>query len=200
MEECYLPSPIVVNEDMEIIDGQHRFVAAKSLKKPIYYVVLAGAGLPEVQRLNANQKAWTLGEYASSYAKTGIIDYVKYKRFKHTYGFGHNECLLMLTGKRDAEILRQFKQGALTIKNYDSAVSKADKIVAVKPYYDGYRRRNLVFALLKLFKNPDYNHTEFLKKLSYQSTRMVKCVDRDDYMRLIEKIYNYRRRDKVRLF
>ena len=36
-------SPIIVNDKMEVIDGQHRLAAAQSLGLPIYYVV-AGDG------------------------------------------------------------------------------------------------------------------------------------------------------------
>jgi len=41
-DEEYLISPILVNEKFQIIDGQHRFEAAKNLKLPIYYYMIQG--------------------------------------------------------------------------------------------------------------------------------------------------------------
>jgi len=42
MKEKYLPQPILVNKDMEIIDGQHRFAAAEELNLPIHYLIIDG--------------------------------------------------------------------------------------------------------------------------------------------------------------
>ena len=52
MQEKYLPQPLTVNEDMEIIDGQHRFAAAMELNLPIYYQIINGTTISDVQRLN----------------------------------------------------------------------------------------------------------------------------------------------------
>lgn len=54
IKEKYLLSPIVVNEHFEIIDGQHRFNAAKANNLPINYMIAVGYGLNEVQILNTN--------------------------------------------------------------------------------------------------------------------------------------------------
>lgn len=56
MKEDFLFSPILVNEKMEIIDGQNRFFASKALGKPIYYIIKNGYGIREVRILNSNAK------------------------------------------------------------------------------------------------------------------------------------------------
>ena len=38
-KEAYLLSPIIVNQNFEIIDGQHRFEAAKSMELPINFII-----------------------------------------------------------------------------------------------------------------------------------------------------------------
>ena len=53
MESNYLFTVIIVNENYEIIDGQHRFEVIKELKLPLYYIVCNGYGLNEVHILNA---------------------------------------------------------------------------------------------------------------------------------------------------
>ena len=37
-----IPTPIVVNEKMQILDGQHRVEACRQLKMPVYYIVVPG--------------------------------------------------------------------------------------------------------------------------------------------------------------
>jgi hypothetical protein len=75
----------------------------------------------------------------------------------------------------------------------------ADKIMLIEPFYDGFKRRSFVYALMTLFKKPQFEFTEFIQKLRLQPTALINCVDTDQYITLIEEIYNYRRRDKINL-
>ena len=72
----------------------------------------------------------------------------------------------------------------------------------MKKYYEGYKRRSFGYAMLDLFDNPEYNHQEFIKKLSYQTTKLVDVPRAEDYLQIIEKIYNYNRpkKEKVRFY
>ena len=72
----------------------------------------------------------------------------------------------------------------------------------VREYYEGYKRRYFVYAMLELFENPDYSHVEFLNKLSFQSVKLQDCTDVKGYLILIEDIYNFKRSKniKVRFF
>jgi len=202
INEEYIPVPIIVNEKKQIIDGQHRFEAVKTLNKPIYYIEVPGLKLPEVHRLNNNSKNWTATEYMNGYAKLGYPDYIRYREFKNKYKFGHNETMTLLLHRRNrpSDSFRVFREGLFSIDSYPNAVKSAEKIIAVKPYYDGYKRRSFVFALVQLFQNEEYNHAEFLHKLSFQSVKMVDCTNTKQYVSLIEDIYNYKRVQKVRLY
>ena len=201
IEDNYIPIPIVVNEKKQIIDGQHRYTVVKSLNKPVYYIEIEGLRLAEVHTLNTIAKNWSHDDYMNSYADKGIGAYIKYREFKNKYNFSHNDSLALLNGIRTGGSLwQQFKDGLLTITSYNNAVNKADKITMIKEYYDGYKRRAFIFAMMRVFNNKEYNHTEFLKKLSYQSTKLVDCTKAIEYLALIEEIYNYKRKNKVRLY
>ena len=201
IEDNYIPIPIVVNEKKQIIDGQHRYTVVKSLNKPVYYIEIEGLRLAEVHTLNTIAKNWSHDDYMNSYADKGIGAYIKYREFKNKYNFSHNDSLALLNGIRTGGSLwQQFKDGLLTITSYNNAVNKADKITMIKEYYDGYKRRAFIFAMMRVFNNKEYNHTEFLKKLSYQSTKLVDCTKAVEYLALIEEIYNYKRKNKVRLY
>jgi len=202
IDEDYIPVPIIVNEKKQIIDGQHRYEVVKKLKKPVYYIEIEGLKLPEVHRLNNNTKNWTATEYMNGYAKLGYPDYIQYKEFKKLYNFGHNETMALLqnTSFRQNNTFKHFRSGLFVIKSYKEAVKNAEKILIVKQYYDGYKRRSFVFAMMQLFDNDEYNHAEFLHKLSFQSVKLVDCTNVKQYISLIEDIYNYHRKDKIRLY
>ena len=51
-----LVQPILVNQNMEVIEGQNRYQACKNLGLPIYYVIQDGIGLDEVKSLNSASK------------------------------------------------------------------------------------------------------------------------------------------------
>jgi hypothetical protein len=70
----------------------------------------------------------------------------------------------------------------------------------ISKFYDGYKRRAFVYAMLDLFENPQYNHAEFLNKLSFQSVKLVDCTDVQQYLILIEEIYNFKRNKQTKVY
>jgi hypothetical protein len=198
--ENYLFTVIIVNEKYEIIDGQHRFHVIEELKLPLNYIVCKGYGLAEVHIFNATTKTWNADDYLEGYCKLGYKDYLKYKEFKETYNIGHNECMNLLSGGLfSSNMTKIFYSGLFTIQRYDDACKTIEKIFLVEPYYDGYKRRSFINTMISLFKNPNFEFTEFLQKLKCQPTALVNCNDITQYISLIEEIYNYRRREKVNL-
>ena len=65
MKKNHLTTIIMVNEKLEIIDGQHRFLISQELKLPINYIISKNYGLNEVQILNANMKNWQTVDYVN---------------------------------------------------------------------------------------------------------------------------------------
>jgi len=199
MAETYLFTVIIVNEKYEIIDGQHRFDVIQELKLPLNYIVCKGYGLNEVHILNQNSKTWTSDDYLDGYCKLGYKDYLKYKEFKELYGIGHYECMWLLNGSQLSNPTQVFFTGDFKIKNYNEACKIIEKIMIVEPYYQEWKRRSFILAMLQLFKNPNFELTEFLQKLKLQPTALSNCSTTNQYVSLIEEIYNYRRREKVNL-
>ena len=74
ISDNYLFTILIVNENYEIIDGQHRFEIIKELGLPLNYVICEGYGLNEVHVLNQNQKTWTISDYMEGYANMGYSD------------------------------------------------------------------------------------------------------------------------------
>jgi hypothetical protein len=204
ISDNYLFTVIIVNDNYEIIDGQHRFEVIQELKLPLYYVVCKNYGLNEVQILNQNSKTWNSDDYMEGYCKLGYREYLKYKEFKELYDFGHSECQMLLTGVQQGSGKRAsnattFFSGQFKINNYNNACSISDKILLISPYYEGIKRKSFILAMVQLLKNPKFEFTEFLQKLKSQPTALMDCTNNSQYISLIEEIYNYRRRDKVNL-
>lgn len=199
MSENYLFTVIIVNENYEIIDGQHRFEVISELGLPLHYIICKGYGLKEVHTLNANMKTWNADDYLDGYCQLGYKDYIIYKEFKDKYELGHNETMRLLAGDVNGSDQKVFYSGNFKVKELHKAEKVIEKVLMVEPYYDGVRRRSFIYAMVSLFNNKNFEFTEFLQKLKLQPTALQHCNTTNNYKILIEEIYNYRRREKINL-
>ena len=95
-EKGLIVNPAIVNEKMEIVEGQHRLLACKKLKKPFYYYIVKGANINDVTILNQNRKNWGFTEWMNRYAEYGNTEYKIYKHFYEKWGFDHWSTIFLL--------------------------------------------------------------------------------------------------------
>lgn len=69
-------SPIVVDHKYNIIDGQHRFLAAKHLNIPVYFIIDDEAVLNDIALRNTQVKKWSKIDFFEFYAKQGNKNYI----------------------------------------------------------------------------------------------------------------------------
>lgn len=108
--------PIIVNEKMEVIDGQHRLEVAKNNKLPIYYIVLEGANILDVMNLNQVQKAWKSKDFIESYAARGNENFVWFHEFIKENKLSVSTALTLLYGGQDAWVFNSVKSGKLVAR------------------------------------------------------------------------------------
>lgn len=214
----YLMSPIIVNQNYEIIDGQHRFNAAKDLSLPVNFIICNDYSLDEVKILNTNMKNWRKEDYLNAFCNLKYPEYLKFRNFMRqfpTFGISASEAILTgsLSGakratdlkgeftntKSGAYTIKYFEQGDLVIPDWDYSLECAEKIMMIKPYYDGFDRISFVRAMLGVFRIEYYNHSQFLDRLKSSPTALQHCANVTQYKLLIEDIYNFRSREKVSL-
>jgi len=211
-----LQNPIIVNEKNIVIDGQHRLLAAKEAQSGIYYIIVKGYHLKEVQTLNLNQKNWTKVDFMEGYADMGVEPYVKLRNFIKTNNeFNVSTCISLCSnltskspffngnkfrkGMKTVNLKQVFEEGTWTGKDFNLAQQNVDKLKMLKPYYNGYKRCGFISAMLGLFVNKNFDFFDFLNKLKLQPQKLQDCTNVSQYKILIEEIYNYRRREKVNL-
>jgi hypothetical protein len=199
IQENYLFTTIIVNENYEIIDGQHRFDVIEELKLPLNYIMCKGYGLNEVHILNQNSKTWNADDYLAGYCQLGYEHYLEFAKFKKRFDFGSNVCMLLLCNTDSGSSIKNFYNGEFKIKDYNKAIDKANKIKMIGKFYDGYKRQTFIRAMCQMLDKPIFDFTHFIQKLQLQPLALQNCNDIDQYRLLIEEIYNYRTREKVNL-
>jgi len=208
MLEMYITVPIVVNENLEIIDGQHRFIICKEEGLAVHFIQIKGLNLTHVQKINELMRIWTAEAFMHCYCDLALenkygeySDYVEYREFKRSYGFGHNETQAILTNQKmfSGNLSERFRNGTFKIVDIRKATNVAKRITDVGKYYRGNKRRGFVLAMLQCFAIPEYNHDRFLSKLSYQTYKLTDQPNYKQYLQIIQDIYNYHAREGDRL-
>lgn len=67
----WLCNPIKVNENMEIVDGQHRFEACKRMAIPIQYYISPNESSQACRIMNDNQRGWRAQDRMTNEAANG---------------------------------------------------------------------------------------------------------------------------------
>jgi hypothetical protein len=213
MKERHLVSPIIVNERMEVIDGQHRLEASKASGVPVRYIVVPGYGLEEVQRLNASSSNWTKMDYLESYAKMGVPAYVTMLDFMRRHKvFSLLPCEILLTQRfsgsnngiteraegRQGKV-KLFEAGKMQIADLEKAERMAGEIKELANIFDHYNTATFVNAYLNVCKKDVFNPTQFIEKCHSFPQLLEPKINVSGYIEMIEDVYNFRSRNKVSL-
>lgn len=199
-------NPILVNDKMQIIDGQHRFEAIKKLQLPVYYIVAGNRNLEDVQKLNSGRKAWTPMDYAKSFVAHGNDNYAKYIHLRETYNINHDVLLVYLSTHDDINTSVMFKDGKLKVSDIGYSDNLCQYLSRFKPLYRNWHKRPFALAIKNLYDDPKIDNDLLVERVEKYGDGMLvpelKLVDchlpRDYEIRLID-IYNYNRYRKNRV-
>lgn len=200
-KDSYLFSVIYVNERLEIIDGQHRFEAARRMGLPVNFMVMPGWGIREVIILNVNSSNWSLPDFLESYAKAGNENYIRFKEFSDSHPFEVTTSQVLMLGRRSGKggTLDTFRLGKMVVteQQVDDARKKAAKIADMQLFHPlGWTSRNFVEAMLKLFTLKGYDHVTMLERLTAHPDVLLakaRSLRTDEYLQLFIDKYNFRR-------
>lgn len=110
-------SPIVVDSKMGIVDGQHRFHAAKKLDIGIWFILDPDAGSDDIRRRNKGQIRWTSQDYLHFYSKSSA-DYKRMLDLKEQHKIPLPilfSAVKLLGGYGYAEFSENFKDGLIRV-------------------------------------------------------------------------------------
>ena len=195
--------PIVINEKFEILDGQHRYLAAKSLGVELFYIVKKELEANDIIIMNI-AKPWVLTDYLNFYCKNEKQEYLKLKEFISQNELNIKTALNITIGRAE-QALDDFRSGNYTftkevlkeeIDTCKETIGLIRKNNGFSPYLDSARFWK---ALIKLIRHPDFNAERWFSNLKRMTERFVAKVNINEYLRIIQYVYNYRYPNKIRL-
>lgn len=193
----WVRNPIIVNEKMEVIDGQGRLTALQRLKMPVEYIIAEGAGNKECIYMNMNMVNWKLPDFIKSYAEQGNENYQRLLSLMEKYANGNLDIISTAIYRVSKSKHREIKQGILqlTEDQYRAAVPRLEYI---KPLLEKLDDKKLPGSMVTLMQTLiyyfDYEEVDkerlaySVEKYIYNSTPWVLNTDCE---REVENAYNY---------
>jgi len=199
-------SLVMIGDKMAVLDGQHRIEALKRYKELtgnapnlIYMVNRAMDDIRKIQAFNTHQFSWNAMDYLHSYIEQGNDHYLQYQRFMEEYSLRHSIALALTTlGRGDGRPHTLFKQGGFTCNDWGVPRDRAEKLDEIQKYFKKAKQAKFARAIVKFWRHPDFDHKQFIKKLRLDREMLYPVGTTDQYVRLIEDVYNFHSREKVR--
>ena len=189
--------PILVNEKMEIVDGQGRFTACKELKLPVYYVQQKGIGIEEVRKMNAVSSNWKTDDYVHSYTEGEDISdgyiYLEnlHKMFPH---FGFTFLASVTNSRGDTQSLKNIKNGKFKCSQdeYEYAVKKLTWIAKFVKYVTeiGGNSDYMYRALSFCYENEQIDNDYLLEKFKQNYKGISEIASIKGAIENVQKAYN----------
>lgn len=193
--------PILVNQKMEIIDGQHRLMAAKQLGIEIYYKIDNNMNPEDIIRLNI-AKNWGQSDYLNFYCQQGYTHYLKLKEFMDKNQLGLRLALNICIGKEQIPH-KEFREGKFQFeKDFESAeldcVKETIRLIkksnGFSPYTDSIKFWG---AMLKMIRQPNFEMAKWYANLPKMSDQFSIKATEKGYISVLARVYNYRNDFKI---
>lgn len=211
----YIPVPIIVNEKMEVIDGQGRLEACKRRGYPINFIIVPNLKIEDCITMNIYVSKWGLMDYILSYAEVGnpsyqyIVDL--YKNIEQKYGKKTTTtdilCAALFNTKKAPS--NAIKSGRLNVtkSTYEDAYRCLDFTYSIIQYYKdndvrlkcnnmSVLKRAIIFCYKCQYVDLDKLYTVLTQKghLMQMWSNVESCLNEIDY------IYNYNAKTKTMQF
>ena len=196
-------NPIIVNENMEVIDGQHRLQACKELEVPVYYIKGSGLRFDDVVFMNTNVKDWSINDYLHSYVEQGYKDYIYLRDFANKWGLSTATAIAILS--MDEYVTRakykEFKEGKFEVVDKEQSLEFVKRLREVIPYTteNTWKDRDFIKALSKAY-HQGVDHDKLIERIEKYPSPLYRRVNVTDYLRMFEDIYSHGLSGKVRLY
>jgi hypothetical protein len=181
--------PVLVNEKMQIIDGQHRVQACEFLKLPVYFIIAPDLNIGTAQLLNVLQEPWSVMDYARSYAMEGNENYQKFLDLVEEHHLPAMVAMVFLHGRRAHKLSRDFRSGNFKLNEdmgqTNQRLDWLEEFAELFPHAHDY---TFAMAAWNTFQIEGYSQKRMLSNMKEQP--LQRQATRVDYLRAMEAIYN----------
>lgn len=193
--------PIIVNEKFEVMDGQHRLMAAQRLNLPIWYEVKADTNMIEIAKANLN-RSWNTRDYLHLYASNGVESYIKLRDFMNRNGLSLPIAVNIACGVSQVN-LREFREGKFVFNEskMNANIRMRQESIKIIQSQIGYRSflgsSKIWKAIGFIVDHPDFDEAKWINNLMVLANRVSMRASTKDYLEMMVKIYNFRNQKRI---
>lgn len=194
MKEQYLMCPITVNKAFEIIDGQHRFTSARELGLPVYYYMVEGYGIEEVQRANSNSIVWNDNDRLHSFLASNNAEYQVIKDIMDSYEVNLDPVITLFARvqKTSLHSLKYKFRNGLFSSDRVNEVEEFFENLECFSFFDEYKKKSFITAFIDIYFHPDYDHELMAKKVPSKAQYFEKMSSKHKYIEfLCNHVYSF---------
>lgn len=188
-------NPIIVTNDFEILDGQHRFHAAKDLNLPIHYIQMPKAELKDLVHIlitfNYSLSKWGPYQFLELYCKLEYPEYLKFKQFQTEFGLDIH-LALPLSRLRDKRrnINEVFRRGQFVfhdqekiteiLKNGQEFLNTAKELLLIRSK-NTYLTTQYFDAYAKTMEMKEFSQTKMVHQLKKYGLQLIESTKMTNY-------------------
>ena len=194
----YIDVPIVVNEKMEIIDGQARYEYCRRTNTPMAYYIKEGLNIDHCIAMNISSSNWTIVDYISSYAARGQQSYILAERFINKSPYTINPTMWALTGTEVTNSSDKIKNGKLDVNQDD--YTRGEGIITYWGNFDDIitnRKTEFLEAIGYCYLMDCVDNELLVRKIHQRPRDFQTIANITDAINVIEDAYNVRTRNHV---
>tara|TARA_A100000171_G_scaffold38933_1_gene38418 strand:+ start:318 stop:1097 length:780 start_codon:yes stop_codon:yes gene_type:complete len=199
MKKKDLDLPIFINENDEVVDGQHTLQARKELGRPVRYIRGKFENEFDVAIMNANRKNWPMTAYLNFHIENGKKDYQIIKAMTKQYSLPLECAIFLLAGGYSMwrETRADFKQGKFKIKTLQRCNEIGADLMFMKNNFNIRLTRSFITAYAVVSEHPKFKWDRFKTALKSKSALLLRGTNTEDFVRVFDKIYNGNVHNKI---
>jgi|FreactcultureFD7_1027221.scaffolds.fasta_scaffold08933_3 hypothetical protein len=201
--------PIICDQNLNVIDGQHRLKAAEFLNTPIFYIISENAK-PEDISLCQVQKAWTLHDFLNFYSNKQDYQFISELMFAYKLPI-HFAITCCTSDKKAYEF---FRRGTFNIKKNKEEIREHVKNTTEITAFlynlclstgteSGFLQSKARRAIWGMTNEKDYDHNRMMHALKQYPGNALCCltINSETLIKqaLKQRVYNFKREKKNRL-
>lgn len=192
--------PILVDKELNIVDGQHRYLACMELGLPIHFIVSQDIHIFAAAHMNQASKNWSSMDYARHYAQRKNPEYIRLLDLCHKYN--QKISIMMSFGVQSSKSTshsQNVKAGTFKFRDDIDIDDFFEHIKIFDEYYTFSKKERFVKAVLKLYLNENYDKKVMEAKLRLNSGVVHEQPRVDLMTQELLKLYNYSSRKPLKL-
>lgn len=196
-------NPILVNAKMEVINGQHRLIAARELDVEVFYLEDDSLQREDLICMNSSL-SWNVSDHLNYYVVKGNQEYIRLKNFieKHNIKIS---CALKIISGGYTKTWQDFYEGKFIFKEKypDEAIhiyNQSKKIIRESTANKGsLDTAKFMSALLKIITAVEFNEKQWFKNLDKIGNRIRVKNTVAENVDMLVYVHNFGCKNKIKL-